>query len=69
MNPLSHGETLKILVESYDPLRFLASFKSKWCGWDLTPAWFPISSKRIGGEPANTELRGVYKTPLFLYNG
>ncbi len=18
---------------------FLASLKSKWCGWDLTPAW------------------------------
>jgi hypothetical protein len=30
-------------------------------------AWFPISSKRIGGEPENFK-RGVYTTPLFLYN-
>jgi len=30
---------------------------------EVTPAWFPISSQRIGGEP---ELqRGVYATPLF----
>jgi hypothetical protein len=21
-----------------------------WCGWG-NPAWFPISSQRIGGEP------------------
>jgi len=32
--------------------------KSKWCGWDLTPAWFPISSQRIGGEPAYLHKEG-----------
>jgi len=33
------------------PLRFIASFKEQLVRMEVTPAWFPISSQRIGGEP------------------
>ncbi len=35
----------------YDPVRFLASSKSKWCGWDSLPAQFLASGQRASGEP------------------
>jgi len=33
----------------------------------LSPAWFPISSQRIGGEPERPDRR-VAQTLLFWYN-
>jgi len=44
-------------VESNDPLWFLASsIKKQVVRMGLSPAWFPISSQRIGGEPELSEM-------------
>jgi hypothetical protein len=52
--PLSHGETLKVLVESIMTLLFSCFFQEQVVRVGNTVAWFPISSQRIGGEPEKT---------------
>jgi hypothetical protein len=77
----SHGETLKTLVgknplqswrDFKNPggvnmtlIRFPISSKNWWCGWDLTPAWFLISSQKIGGEPGKTHKEELHKLLFF----
>jgi hypothetical protein len=47
-------------------IRFPISLKNWWCGWDLTPAWFLISSQRISGEPAENGIKRGLQNPSFF---
>ena len=57
---------LKLSGGVKDPFNGFLLPKSKWCGWG-NPAWFPISSQRIGGVHERP-IGGVDNNSLFLYD-
>ena len=40
--------------------------KTRWCGWDLSPAWFLVSRQRTSGVHGVTLNRGAYKLLFFM---
>ncbi len=49
----------------YDPVRFLASSKSKWCGWRKLPSGFQFPEKEL---VASLQDPGGFDPPFFILN-
>jgi hypothetical protein len=47
-------------------MSFQSLFKGLVVRMEVTPAWFPISSQRIGGEPVTLSERGLQNLSFFV---